>query len=174
MMRWGFGPALRLIRDFEKSARINEMKPSNIISRKKELNEQMTGFEQQRKQHAASIESRKALMAKGAKGGKGMPPPEIKHSKHDSETLPASSASYMIPCDTTEVADILCQLQILVYFEMQQLSRRGRLSTQLQHLVCPIRKDLSALAVRRRHDNTTDDGQGAQRHNRHGEGASAV
>ncbi len=76
--------AFRLIRDFEKSARINEMKPSLIISRKRELNEQLNGFEQQRKQHAANMDNRKALLLKGAKG---VPAPELKHSKCDSENL---------------------------------------------------------------------------------------
>lgn len=76
-----------LIQKFEKEARINEMKPSMLINRKKALTTQLAEFEQQKKQHLAGIENKRALMNKPkGKGGNIAPPPEIKHSQYDNMT----------------------------------------------------------------------------------------
>ena len=56
------------------------MRPSEIAARKKELTEQLNGFLDMKKQHAASAQNRAALM--GPKGGAVESP---KHSRYDSE-----------------------------------------------------------------------------------------
>ena len=70
----------RLIRDFEKEARADDMRPSEVAARKRELTEQLNELLELKKQHAATAQSRAALF--GAKGGAVDDP---QHSRYDSE-----------------------------------------------------------------------------------------
>lgn len=81
--------AKMLIQQFEKAARIDEMKPSTLIHRKKALTSQLAEYEQKMRQHMDAIEKKRAL-TRGAgykgQGGSITPAPEIVHSRYDDMT----------------------------------------------------------------------------------------
>lgn len=69
----------RLIREFEKEARTDDVRPSEIAARKRELTEQLNDFLDMKKQHAATAQSRAQLL-----GSRGAAADDTKHSRHDS------------------------------------------------------------------------------------------
>ena len=71
-----------LIRDFEKEVRTDDVQPSELAARKRELTHQLNRFVGMKKQHSASAQQRAALMGKG---GIAAAATEPKHSKYDSE-----------------------------------------------------------------------------------------
>lgn len=89
-------PDRRMIQQFEKAARIDEMKPSTLIHRKKALTSQLAECEQKLRQHINAIEKKKALTS-GAnymgQAGSITPAPEIVHSQYDSAPLLCFSSS---------------------------------------------------------------------------------
>jgi hypothetical protein len=80
----------RLIREFEKEARADDMRPSEIVARKTELTEQLNEFADMKKQHAATAQSRAALF-----GAKSTAADDPKHSRYDSEMLTAALSPHM-------------------------------------------------------------------------------
>lgn len=80
--------ARRMIQKFEKAARIDEMKPSTLIHRKKALTSQFQEYEEKKRQHIAAMENKKALMSKAkGQGDITTPNPGIVHSQYDSAPL---------------------------------------------------------------------------------------